>query len=137
MTPRQRRFCQYYVKTGNGAKAARQAGYGKAGDRRQATRLISTNVHVQSFIKQLSENFEEVKQLTPAHIAAGLLKEATTADVAGARVRAYEVLSRFTGGFVERQEVSKKPADELLTALAKTQPELAKLLAPLLGVELE
>ena len=81
---------------------------------------------------------EIVKGLTAEHIAVMIIKEACTANHAGARVRALELLGKWKGAFVERYEdVTKRPADQRLRTPAKTQPTPAKQLAPLLGVELD
>jgi hypothetical protein len=65
-----------------------------------------------------------------------LLKEAASADHAGARVRAMELLGKWRGMFAEHVEVNHKiSVAALLMIVAKTHPHLASELAPLLGNE--
>ena len=40
LTERQKRFIDYYIQYGNGAKAAREAGYSEKSARREASRLM-------------------------------------------------------------------------------------------------
>ena len=81
---------------------------------------------------------EIVKGLTAEHIAAMIIKEARAANHAGARVRALELLGKWSGAFVERYEdVTKRPADQRLRTPAKTRPAPANQLAPLPGVGLD
>ena len=51
LTPRESRFCQYYVETGNRKEAAIQAGYGLLADKVGAT-LLQKNA-IQTYIKSL------------------------------------------------------------------------------------
>ena len=81
---------------------------------------------------------EIVKGLIAEHIAAMIIKEACTANHAGARVRALELLGKWKGAFVERYEdVTKRAADQRLRTPAKTRPAPANQLAPLPGVGLD
>ena len=54
LTPRQERFCQEFVKDGNGTQSAIRAGYSKRTANEQSVRLLA-NVSVKNRIRELSE----------------------------------------------------------------------------------
>jgi hypothetical protein len=65
-----------------------------------------------------------------------ILKEAQKAETDGARVRAQELLGKWKGMFVEQtRDVTDRPLDQLLATLARSNPEAAALIAPLLGLD--
>ena len=80
LTPRQRAFAKHYVRCGNGAEAARRAGYAVTRAKQTASRLLATNGDLRAFIEELGAHAEVIGQLTPEHIAGMLLKEAASAD---------------------------------------------------------
>ena len=51
---RQQKFCVEYIKTGNGAKAAINAGYSERTAKNQASRLL-TNVNVKEYVEKLKK----------------------------------------------------------------------------------
>jgi len=51
---RQQKFCVEYIKTGNGAKAAINAGYSARTAKNQASRLL-TNVNVKAYVSKLKK----------------------------------------------------------------------------------
>lgn len=136
LTPKQKRFAKQYVKTGNGAEAARRAGYPE----RSAKEIASENLtkpDIQQFVADLASDAEAVKALRIEDIAAMTLKEARTADHAGARVRAQELLLKWKGAFVERiEDITKREGDanSLISALAKISPDAANALRRDLGI---
>jgi phage terminase small subunit len=136
LTPKQKRFAKEYVRTGNGAKAARKAGYPE----RSAASVASENLtkpNVAEFVASLSAEADIVKGLTIEQIAAMTLKEAQHADHAGARVRAQELLLKWKGAFVERiEDITKRESDaiSLISALAKISPDAASALRRDLGI---
>jgi len=135
LTPRQRRFAQHYVRCGNGAKAARLAGYSHRTARFIAHENL-TKPDVRAFIEGLAAHAEVIGKLTPEHIAGMLLDEARGADHAGARVRAMELLGKWRGMFQDNVTVTTNlPVSALLSVVAKTHPDLAAKLATLLGAE--
>jgi len=136
LTPRQRAFAKHYVRCGNGAEAARRAGYAVTRAKQTASRLLATNGDLRAFIEELGAHAEVIGQLTPEHVAGMLLKEAAGADHAGARVRAMELLGKWRGMFRDELTVTTKlPVSALLLVVAKTHPDLAAQLAPMLGAD--
>ena len=137
LTPKQKRFAKEYVKTGNGAEAARRAGYSK----RRANVTAAENVakrSVQEFIEELGAEAEVIKGLTIEHIMAMLAKEARTAETDGARVRAQELLGKWKGAFVEKYEDltnRDNTAESIIAAIEKISPEAARVLAVEMGIE--
>ena len=136
LSVRQRRFCLAYIATGNGAKSARMAGYAVSGARQEARRTLSKD-YVQDFIEETAGAAESAKGLTLEHVVARLIHEAKNGDVAGARVRALELLGKTKGAFSDQPiGAAQKPVDSLVLRLARTQPDAARTIAVLLGVEL-
>lgn len=54
LTPRQERFCQEFIKDGNGTQSAIRAGYSKRTANEQSVRLLA-NISVKNRIRELSE----------------------------------------------------------------------------------
>ena len=95
-----------------------------------------TNVDLQKYLAELGAKADVIKGLTPEQIAAMLLDQARTADHAGARVRAMELLGKWRGMFREELTVTTKlPVSALLLVVAKTHPDLAAELGRLLGAD--
>ena len=135
---RQRKFAKYYVKTGNGAKAARMAGYSPKAAKETASENL-TKPNLKAYVDSLAADADTVKQMTIEDIAAMTLNEAKSAKEAGARVRAQELLLKWKGAFVDKvEDVTKRENDvnALLLSLAKTSPAAAAALARDLGLEL-
>lgn len=139
LTPKQRKFAKGYVKTGNATKAAKDAGYSP----RTAYSIGSENLtkpEIVSFIDELAAEAETVKGLRIEDIAAMTLREARTADHAGARVRAQELLLKWKGAFVDRiEDVTRRENDvnALLSSIAKISPDAAQMLARDLGIAVQ
>ena len=136
LTPKQRKFAKGYVKTGNATKAAKDAGYSP----KTAYSIGSENLskpEIAQFIEELAADAETVKGLRIEDIAAMTLREAKSADHAGARVRAQELLLKWKGAFVERiEDITKRENDAiaLISSLAKISPDAAAALRRDLGL---
>lgn len=136
LTPKQKRFAKEYVKTGNGAKAAKKAGYSEHSAREIASENL-TKPNIREFIESLGADVEAVKQLTIEHIAGMLMREAQSAETDGARVRAQELLGKWKGAFVERYEDltnRDNTAESILAQIEKISPEAARVLAVEMGI---
>jgi hypothetical protein len=79
---RQRRFCLELVAGASGAEAARAAGYGKAGARNQATRLLAKD-DIRAFIATLRQQGEEAAGIDRASALSLLWKMAQSTDEKG------------------------------------------------------
>lgn len=102
MSEKQKKFCEIYAACGNGAEAAREAGYSERTARSQAQRLL-TNVDVLKYVRQLQD------EAATARIASLKMVKAFWSDVlhdptekTADRLRAGELLARSAGAFVHR-----------------------------------
>ena len=103
LTLRQEKFIRFYLETGNGAEAARQAGYSP-----HTARVIAYENLLKPYIKkaiatkrnQLMQDSDE----KIAHYLSMLEQESSGADQSSSRIRALELLLKAHGAFVERVE---------------------------------
>lgn len=103
LTLRQEKFIRFYLETGNGAEAARQAGYSP-----HTARVIAYENLLKPYIKkaiatkrnQLMQDSDE----KIAHYLSMLEQESNGADQSSSRIRALELLLKAHGAFVERVE---------------------------------
>lgn len=117
LTDRQERFCVEYIKDLNKEKAYVRAGYSGA-PQGNVTRLFNKPV-VQKRIAELQAmKFAEAK-LTVGKVEESLVRIAESAEAEGryaAAIRAWELLGKYLGMFVERAELtihSDKTEEEL------------------------
>ena len=123
LTARQKRFAEAYFVHGNGTRAAREAGYSGDDDAlgAAAARYLK-NEKVRWYLARLGAN----AGLTRGDITAHLMREGITAEHAGARVRALELLGKSVGMFHD---------ESLLNSLARVRD--ADLVAIVAGDDLE
>lgn len=100
MTDRQRRFAEEFAACGNGAKAAREAGYSSKTARSQGQRLL-TNADILQYIRQLQDQAAAARIVSATQIKAfwsDTVNDPTqkTAD----RLKASELLARSAGLFL-------------------------------------
>ena len=104
LTLRQEKFIRFYLETGNGAEAARQAGYSP-----HTARVIAYENLLKPYIKQaIATKRTELMQDSETKIAqylSMLEAESTSADQSSSRIRALELLLKANGAFIERSEV--------------------------------
>lgn len=139
LTQRQRRFAKAYVKTGNGAKAARQAGYSPKAAKEIASENL-TKPNVREFVDSLAAEAETVKGLTIEQIAAMTWREAQSAQNEGARVRAQELLLKWKGAFIDKvEDVTRRDSDvsSLIARIRALDPIAGAALERALGLEPE
>lgn len=116
LTPKNKRFCEEYIKDLNGTQAAIRAGYSEKTAREQAARLL-TNVIIQNFISELKQSLsnkneglaqqviDELKKLGFANIQDYIepeneIKDLTTIDrdKAAAVESIKKTVTEFSGG---------------------------------------
>ena len=106
---RHERFCREYIKDGNGARAAREAGYSPHTAAAQASRLL-THVNIQRRLDELAVEAATSARVTSDYVRAqlhGIVQAATKgADqlpddhyAPAVAVRALEALAKATGAF--------------------------------------
>ena len=104
LTPRQAMFAKAYVANGNGAEAARNAGYSERTAKQQGSRLL-TNVDVQAEIAALEAAQREDDAVDRAYVLHKLRFIAESGEKESNRLRAAELLGKSVGLFVELVDV--------------------------------
>jgi len=104
LTIKQERFIDHYIETGNGAEAARQAGYSEQTARAIACENL-TKPYMQSAIARRRNELMQDTGDKITRFLSMLEAEATDKDNSdSARVRSLELLLKAAGAFVDRQE---------------------------------
>ena len=115
LTLRQIKFAEIMA-VGNvsGAEAARQAGYA-ASNARRASHVNLNKPQVLRFIEDLRDAHARRNELSADMVTEGLLKLAHHADSSAARVRAWELLGKTLGMFIDKTQIEQVTtfADEL------------------------
>ncbi len=124
LTAKQERFCQEYVVDFNATQAAIRAGYSQPTASQTASRLL-TNVKVQRVLAEVQTEDAAKTQLTREFVIEGLMEIAKTAEVASARVRAYELLGKHLALFTDRLEVTQITRTLLDAEIERLEAELA------------
>ena len=103
LTLRQEKFIRFYLETGNGAEAARQAGYSP-----HTARVIAYENLLKPYIKKaIATKRTELMQDSDQKIAQYLSQleaESNDSDQSSSRIRALELLLKAHGAFIERVE---------------------------------
>ena len=103
LTLRQEKFIRFYLETGNGAEAARQAGYSP-----HTARVIAYENLLKPYIKKaIATKRNQLMQDSDdkiAHYLSMLEAESNGADQSSSRIRALELLLKAHGAFIERVE---------------------------------
>lgn len=122
MKERQRKFAEYYYQCGNGADAARKAGYSESYATHRTDELLG-NVEIAAYIKQLSETAKTARIMT------ALDRQELLSDIArdennsaADRIRAVDTLNRMTGEYMQKKQndSGEKELPKLLEALEDT-----------------
>ena len=106
LTNKQQRFVEEYSVDSNATQAAIRAGYSQ----KTAAAIGEENLRkpdIATALRAIRKEVAESLHLTAQHVLEGLYREATagnTGEPHSARVRAYELLGKHMGMFVERQE---------------------------------
>lgn len=122
LNERQRKFAEYYYQCGNGADAARKAGYSESYAAHRTDELLR-NVDIAAYIKQLSETAQTARIMT------ALDRQELLSDIArdennsaADRIRAVDTLNKMTGEYMQKQknDNGEKELPKLLEALEDT-----------------
>lgn len=113
MTSRQKKFAEYYVQHGNGAEAARRAGYSESYAEHRTDEMLR-NVEVSEYIKQLSEQARNDRIMTAKERQALLSDIAKDVDNAPSdRIKAVDTLNKMTGEYTVKVDTTVKTSDKL------------------------
>ncbi len=113
LTAKQERFCLEYVVDFNATQAAIRAGYSEP----SAHVIGWENIRKPKIAERLADLQSEgatKTQLTREFVLEGLMEIAEQAEVASARVRAYELLGKHLALFTDRLEVTQIPDPALV-----------------------
>lgn len=132
MTERQQRFVDYYIQTGNGAEAARLAGYSE----RSANRIGSENLAKPDISDAIQERLKEMESERIAtaeesmifltSVVRGEFKEEVTTPTGkkvaiqiptAQRIKAAETLLKIQGMFRDKLDVKVDSTTQFITAL--------------------
>lgn len=105
LSPKQKRFCEEYIKDSNATQACIRAGYSKRTAHSQGPRLLE-KVGVSDYLSILSEPNKKKAQLTQAQHLDKLEELRDMAVEAGnvqAAIRAEELRGKCTGQYIERK----------------------------------
>ena len=105
LSPKRAAFVREYPIDLNATQAAIRAGYSPKTARQQGARLLS-NAVIQAEVQKAQRELERHALVTAEEIISGLLAIAEQGSSESARVRAYELLGKHLGMFVERTEQS-------------------------------
>lgn len=106
--PKQQRFIDEFLVDLNATQAAIRAGYSIKTAQEQSSRLLS-KVIIQEAVAKLQEKRTQRVEVTQDMVVKGLLKEAQNTgegSTHSARVSAWGVLAKHTGGFTDRHTLS-------------------------------
>ena len=107
MNTKQERFAREYVVDHNATQAAIRAGYSKNSAHVNGPRLL-TNAEVQELVASLDESATEAVGLTTEWILNGLMQIAESGKTDSARVRAFELLGKHRGLFVDKVDTRRR-----------------------------
>ena len=113
LTINQKKFCDEYLKSGNATRSYQKAGY-KVNDNvasANATRLLG-NASVKEYIEKQQAKVQNKNILSIAEIQEDLTKIAKTPyEKTNDRLKAYELLTRMQGGFLDKSEIKASITD--------------------------
>lgn len=131
LTHRQEKFCKLFVKLGTATVAAREAGFS---DEDYGNRL-KTRPHIQKRIQELQGLIDDDFVHNAESVISGIWGIARTAPLPKDKLRAYELLGKSLGLFVDRKEVGKP--GEFKNLSAEELDARIEELAPAAGFELK
>lgn len=103
LTLKQEKFVSRYIELGNGAQAAREAGYKHDNAKQQATENLAKPYLQQAIATKRNQLMQDSDEKI-AHYLSMLEQESSGADQSSSRIRALELLLKAHGAFVERVE---------------------------------
>lgn len=114
MTARQRKFAEYYAKSGNATQSAVKAGYSKKFAHTNASRFLNVE-EVKAYVRELTEKGQRER------IMSALERQALLSDIArdsdegmSSRLRAIDLLNKMTGVYISQDD---DESEEVLAAL--------------------
>lgn len=112
MNARQKKFAEYYVQCGNGAQAARLAGY-KSSYAEHRTDEMLRNVEIAEYIRELNEKARDERIMTAKDRQVLLSDIARDNENSPAdRIRAADTLNKMTGEYTVKVDTTVKASQK-------------------------
>lgn len=113
MTPKQKKFAEYYAQCGNTVQSAIKAGYSENYANTNACKLLE-NDRVAEYIKELSQNAQNERILNAKERQIMLSDIARNEDKpASERIKAIDTLNKMTGEYTVKVDTTVKTSDKL------------------------
>ena len=103
LTLKQEKFVSRYIESGNGAQAAREAGYKHDNAKQQATENLAKPYLQQAIATKRNQLMQDSDQKIALYLSQ-LEAESNDSDQSSSRIRALELLLKAHGAFIERVE---------------------------------
>ena len=117
MNERQKAFAEYFAASGNGAEAARRAGYSSKTARSQGQRLL-TNADIQEYIEELQERYSSDRLSDVERARRHWIRTMEDPnEKPSIRLRASELLAKAGGAFINRIEVKGTDEEDVVIYL--------------------
>lgn len=107
LTPKQKRFCEYYVKTLNGRNSAIKAGYAEGSAHVQASKLLS-DPKIQENISRLTSKYEQEQEFGKDTVVGWLFDIArpTSRQAISNRLKAIDQLAKMHGWNLDVKQIN-------------------------------
>lgn len=129
MTPKQKKFAEYYAQSGNTVQSAIKAGYSENYANSRAHEMLE-NVGVAEYIKELSQKAQNERILTAKD------RQEMLSDIAkdkhnlpSERIRAIDTLNKMTGEYITKMQADINPSEKLANVFAQLSTDELKRLA--------
>lgn len=124
LTLKQEKFVSRYIELGNGAQAAREAGYKHDNAKQQATENLA-KPYLKKAIDLKRNQLMQDSDTKIALYLSMLEAEANNSDQSSSRIRALELLVKAHGGFIDRVETVQFDG-AFLADLSPAEPDPAR-----------
>ena len=118
MNERQSIFVSEYLKTGNASESAIRAGYSKKTAYSIGQRLLK-NVEIRKSIDNHRKNISQKTELTVSEVVKEIRALALKADSESNRLKAYDMLMKHLGGYVNELKIIESLSDDRINALCE------------------
>jgi len=118
MNERQSIFVSEYLKTGNASESAIRAGYSKKTAYSIGQRLLK-NVEIQKEIDRHRDKISQKAELTVSEIVKEIRSLALDAESESNRLKAYDMLMKHLGGYVNELKIIDSLSDEKINELCE------------------
>lgn len=129
MTPKQKKFAEYYAQSGNAAQSAIKAGYSDKYANTNASKLLQ-NTTIAEYIKELSQKAQNERILTAKD------RQEMLSDIAkdkhnlpSERIKAIDTLNKMTGEYITKMQADINPSEKLANVFAQLSTDELKRLA--------